>query len=129
MAVRIAGVYIPENKRIEYALTSIFGIGVSLASKIVEEQKIELGSKIKDLPENKINDLRNFIEKNYKIEGELKRYIGQNIKRLKDIRCYRGTRHIKRLPSRGQRTKTNTRTLRGNVRVTMGSGRKKAEKK
>lgn len=129
MTVRIAGVYIPENKRIEYALTSIYGIGVSLALKILKEQKIELGIKIKDLPENKINDIRNCIEKNYKVEGELKRYTGQNIKRLKDIKCYRGTRHIKRLPARGQRTKTNTRTLRGNVRVTMGSGRKKAEKK
>lgn len=129
MVVRIAGINIPENKRIEYALTAIYGVGLSLAQKILTSQKIALGIKIKDLQEDKINSLRTFIEKNFKIEGDLKREVSQNIKRLKDIRSYRGVRHIKRLPARGQRTKTNTRTLRGNVRVTMGSGKRKAEKK
>lgn len=129
MATRIAGINIPENKRIEYALTAIYGIGVSLAVQILKNQKIQTGIKMKDLAENEINNLRNYIEKNYKIEGDLKRAVAQNIKRLKDIKSYRGTRHIKRLPARGQRTRTNTRTLRGNVRTTMGSGRRKAEKK
>lgn len=129
MAVRIAGVNIPENKRIEYALTAIYGIGLSLALQILEKTEIKEGEKIKDLPEIKINNLRNLIEKNYKIEGDLKRHIAQNIKRLKDIKSYRGSRHIKRLPARGQRTKTNTRTLKGNIRVTMGSGKRKADKK
>lgn len=129
MAIRIAGVNIPENKRIEYALTAIYGIGLSLSVKILEKIEIKIGEQIKDLPEAKINNLRNLIEKNYKIEGDLKRQIAQNIKRLKDIKCYRGIRHLKRLPARGQRTRTNTRTLRGNVRVTMGSGKRKADKK
>lgn len=129
MAIRIAGVNIPENKRIEYALTAIYGVGLSLAIQILKKTEIKIGEKIKDLPETKINILRNLIEKNYKIEGDLKRQIAQNIKRLKDIKCYRGTRHLKRLPARGQRTRTNTRTLRGNVRVTMGSGKRKADKK
>jgi len=129
MATRIAGVNIPENKRIEYALTAVYGIGLSLSVQILKKTEIKIGEKIKDLPEAKINDLRNLIEKNYKIEGDLKRQVAQNIKRLKDIKCYRGTRHLKRLPSRGQRTRTNTRTLKGNVRVTMGSGKRKADKK
>jgi len=129
MSIRIAGTNIPENKRIEYALTAIYGIGVSLSRKILTDKKINFETRLKELSEEKINDIRNYIEKNFKIEGELKREISSNIKRLKDIRSYRGTRHIKRLPARGQRTKTNNRTLRGNVRVTMGSGKKKADKK
>lgn len=129
MAVRIAGTNVPGNKRIEYALTAIYGIGLSLSCRILKEQNIKPGEKLKDLPEHQINNLRNFIEKNFKIEGDLKRTVQQNIKRLKDIKSYRGSRHIKRLPARGQRTRTNTRTLRGNVRVTMGSGKRKAEKK
>ncbi len=129
MNVRIAGINIPENKRLEYALTSIYGIGISSAYKILEAQKISLGVKLKSLSEKQINDLRSFIEKNNKLEADLKREIFQNIKRLKDIQSYRGTRHIRKLPLRGQRTKTNSRTRRGNVRITMGSGKRKAEKK
>lgn len=127
--MRIAGRDIPLNKRLEYALTSIYGIGVSLSQQILKKQNIPFQKTIKDLSEQEINGLRDVIEKKYSVEGELKRSIAQNIKRLKDIQSYRGIRHIKKLPVRGQRTKTNNRTKRGNVRITMGSGRKKAEKK
>src|SRR3989339_19216 len=123
---RIAGVNIPENKRIEISLTYIYGIGNSLSKKILGELKIDLNKKAKDLTSKEVNDLKEFIEKNYKIEGDLRRQIMINIKRLKDIRAWRGMRHAKGLPVRGQRTKTNTRTVRGNVRKTMGSGRKPA---
>jgi len=121
---RIAGVNIPDNKRIKTALTYIYGIGDSLSEKILTEIKINSSKKAKDLTAQEINQLREIIEKNYKIEGDLRRQIMVNIKRLKDIGCWRGLRHIKGLPVRGQRTKTNTRTIRGNVRKTMGSGRK-----
>lgn len=121
---RIAGVNIPENKRIEIALTYIYGIGKPLAKKILRETSIDFNKKAKDLSQKEINDLKEFIEKKYKIEGDLRRQIMVNIKRLKDIGTWRGLRHTKKLPVRGQRTKTNTRTVRGNVRKTMGSGRK-----
>ena len=121
---RIAGVNIPENKRIEISLTYIYGIGRSLSKKILEELNIGLDKKAQDLTPKELNDLKELIEKNYKIEGDLRRQIMINIKRLKDIGAWRGTRHAKGLPVRGQRTKTNTRTVRGNVRKTMGSGRK-----
>lgn len=124
MAVRIAGVTLPQNKRIEIGLTYIFGIGRSLSGKILQELKINFDSKVKDLSDSEVNKLRQLIEKEYKVEGELKREILANIKRLKEIHSYRGDRHSKNLPVRGQRTKTNTRTVRGNVRKTMGSGRK-----
>ena len=121
---RIAGVNIPENKQIEVALTYIFGIGRSLSKRILEEAKIESEKKASELTSQEVSNLKDIIEKNYKIEGELKRERMMNIKRLKDIGSWRGLRHIKGLPVRGQRTKTNTRTIRGNVRKTMGSGRK-----
>lgn len=121
---RIAGVNIPENKQILIALTYIYGIGRSLAWKILNTLEIDWQKKAKDLTADEINRLKDFIEKNYKIEGELKRIVMMNIKRLKDIGCWRGLRHIKGLPVRGQRTRTNTRTVRGNVRKTVGSGRK-----
>ena len=123
---RIAGVNIPENKRIEISLTYIYGIGRSLSKKILEELNIGLDKKAQDLTPKELNDLKELIEKNYKIEGDLRRQVMINIKRLKDIGAWRGTRHAKGLPVRGQRTKTNTRTVRGNVRKTMGSGRKPA---
>lgn len=123
---RIAGVNIPENKRVEIALTYIHGIGRSLSKKILGQVKIDLNKKAKDLTSNEISGLKELIEKNYKIEGDLRRQVMINIKRLKDIGAWRGMRHIKKLPVRGQRTKTNTRTVRGNVRKTMGSGRKPA---
>ncbi len=121
---RIAGVNIPENKRIEIALTYVHGIGRVLSKKILQEVKIDINKKAAALTSKELNDLKEFIEKNYKIEGDLRRQIMLNIKRLKDIGAWRGIRHIKKLPVRGQRTKTNTRTVRGNVRKTMGSGRK-----
>jgi small subunit ribosomal protein S13 len=125
--MRISGITLP-NKRIEYALTAIYGIGISRAKTIVTEAKVEMGKKTDDLTADEENTLRRVIE-TFKIEGDLKREVSGNIKRLKDIGSYRGSRHARGLPSRGQRTKTNSRTRRGNVRKTMGSGRKKVEKK
>ena len=123
---RIAGVNIPENKRIEIALTYVYGIGRSLSKKILDELKIDINKKASVLTSKEVNDLKDYIEKNYKIEGDLRRQIMINVKRLKDIGSWRGLRHAKNLPVRGQRTKTNNRTVRGNVRKTMGSGRKPA---
>ena len=123
---RIAGVNIPEKKQILYALTYIFGIGKSLAGKILAETKISETKKASELTPQEISNLKDYIEKNFKIEGDLRRERMMNIKRLKDVGCWRGFRHIKGLPVRGQRTKTNTRTVRGNVRKTVGSGRKPA---
>jgi small subunit ribosomal protein S13 len=127
--LRIAGVTIPENKKIIVSLAYIYGIGQSLAGKIISNLKIDASKKISELTEEEANKLRDFIEKNYKIEGELKREIQSNIKRLKEIGSYRGSRHSRGLPVRGQRTKTNSRTRRGNVRKTVGSGRKKSSEK
>jgi small subunit ribosomal protein S13 len=121
---RIAGVEIPENKKIWIALTYIYGIGRSLSWKILREAKVNPELKAKDLKPEEVNRLKEIIEKNYKVEGDLRREKLMNIKRLKDIGCWRGIRHIKGLPVRGQRTRTNTRTVRGNVRKTVGSGRK-----
>jgi len=121
--VRIANVNIPDNKRIEVALTSIFGVGISRAKKVLETAKVDLDKRTKDLTEGEINRIRELIEKNYSIEGELKRETSSNIKRLKEIGSYRGSRHMKNLPCRGQKTKTNARTRKGKKK-TMGSGRK-----
>jgi len=126
--MRISGITIPNNKRLEIALTAIFGVGRNLAQKILDEQKILYSARADTLSSEQENNLRKRVEAE-KVEGELKRIIAGNIKRLKDIKSYRGSRHTKNLPSRGQRTKTNSRTRRGNVRKTMGSGRKKVEKK
>lgn len=125
--MRILGITIPDNKRIEIGLTVIFGIGRSRAHKILEEAKIDFGAKPKDLGVDEENAVRTAVEK-YRLEGDLRREVSGNIKRLKDIKAYRGTRHAKGLPSRGQRSKTNSRTRRGNVRRTMGTGRRKVEK-
>jgi small subunit ribosomal protein S13 len=129
MAVRIAGVSLPQNKKIGIALAYIFGIGPSLGKKILNEAQISFDIKTQDLKEEDVNKLRNIIEKNYRVEGELRRENLTNIKRLKEIGSYRGSRHAKNLPVRGQRTKTNSRTVRGNVRKTVGSGRKPATEK
>lgn len=126
---RIAGVNIPDNKIIEIALTYIYGIGRSSSKKILKEAKINPNAKANKLSNEEINHLREVVEKEFKVEGDLRRERMMNIKRLKDIGCYRGTRHSKGLPVRGQRSKTNTRTIRGNVRRTMGSGRRKAAEK
>ncbi len=126
---RIAGVSIPNEKRIEVSLTYIFGIGNTLSKKILESVKIDVNKRTKDLTEEEVSKLRNFIEKNFKVEGNLKQQVLLNIKRLKEIGAYRGIRHIRGLPVRGQRTKTNNRTRRGNTRKTAGSGRKKSSEK
>lgn len=129
MAVRIAGVTLPNDKRVEIGLTYIFGIGRSLANDILSQAKISPDIRVKDLSDDQANELRSLVEKKYRIEGDLKREIMGNIKRLKEIKSHRGTRHSRNLPVRGQRTKTNSRTIRGNVRKTMGSGRAKAAQK
>ncbi len=123
---RIAGVTLPSNKRVLIALTYVFGIGDTLAKRILETTGVDPDIRVKDLPDADINKLRDHIEKTMKVEGELRRDNLAQIKRLKEIGSYRGTRHAKSLPARGQRTKTNSRTTRGNVRKTMGSGRVKA---
>lgn len=127
--VRIAGINIPDNKRVEIALTYIYGIGRSTSQKILGELEIDPDTRTKDLNTTEANRLREAVEKKYRVEGELRHIVKTNIKRLKEIGCYRGVRHQKGLPVRGQRTKTNTRTVRGNVRKTMGSGRKKSSDK
>ena len=125
--MRITGITIPNEKRLEYGLTVLYGIGISAARKILKEAAVEPSKITKDLTEEEEARIRKIVEV-MKIEGNLKREISGNIKRLKDIKSYRGSRHIKRLPARGQRTKTNSRTVRGNVRKTMGSGRRSADK-
>jgi small subunit ribosomal protein S13 len=125
---RIAGVTLPPNKKTEFALCYIYGIGFVTAKKVLKESGVDGDIRIKDLTEEDVNKLRALIEKSYKVEGELRREVMSNVKRLKDIGSYRGSRHAKSLPARGQRTKTNNRTVRGNVRRTMGSGRTKLEK-
>jgi small subunit ribosomal protein S13 len=128
--IRIAGITIPDNKRIEIALSYIYGIGPFLSKKILEEAKIDPNIRTKNLTEAQADKLRVIIEGGkFTIEGDLRREKMMNIKRLKEIGCYRGIRHIKKLPVRGQNTKTNSRTVRGNVRKTMGSGRKKSAEK
>ncbi|MFZ2072773.1 MAG: 30S ribosomal protein S13 [Minisyncoccia bacterium] len=125
--MRILGITVPNEKRLEIGLTCLYGIGISTARKILDQVGIDHGKKAKDLTEAEENKIRAIVE-SMTIEGNLKREISGNIKRLKDIKTYRGTRHMKRLPARGQRTKTNSRTIRGNVRKTMASGRRKESK-
>ena len=126
--MRIAGVDIPNEKRLEVALTYIFGVGRTTSQKILAEVGLS-NKRTKEISSEEVKKIQDFITKNYRVEGNLKREIAANIKRLKEIKAYRGVRHARRLPVRGQRTKTNTRTIRGNVRVTMGSGRRKLDKK
>ncbi len=125
--MRIAGITIPENKRLEIALTVVYGIGRTRAITILNNLNIDSGKKVADLSADEEKDIRREVE-SFKIEGDLRRNKQINIKRLKDIKAYRGVRHLRNLPVRGQRTKTNSRTVRGNRRVTMGSGRRKTEK-
>jgi len=126
--MRISGVNLPDNKKAQIALTYLYGVGPTLATKILAATKVE-NKKAKDLNTDEISKIQSYIEKNFKIEGSLRQEIKQNIGRLKDIRSYKGTRHIKRLPVHGQRTKTNSRTIRGNVRKTAGSGKRKVDLK
>ena len=129
MAIRIAGVNIPDDKRIEISLTYIHGIGRSRSNQILDKIKIDGDIRANKLSAEQINTLRKEVEGSFTLEGELKRQKMMNIKRLKEISSYRGSRHSRGLPVRGQRTKTNTRTIRGNKRVTMGSGKRSVEKK
>lgn len=126
--MRILGITIPDNKRLEIALTALYGVGRSRALSILKKADIDSSKKASDLTVNQENDIRKIIE-SFRIEGDLKREVAANVKRHKDIKTYRGLRHMRHLPVRGQRTKTNSRTVRGNIRKTMGSGRKKEEKK
>jgi len=126
--VRLTGIEIPNEKRIEAALTYIFGIGPTLSKKILTQAKIDPDIRASKLKGEELERIRQVLSKDYKIEGDLKADISQNIKRLKEIGTYRGMRHSKNLPVRGQRTRTNARTKRGK-KVTVGSGRKKAAEK
>lgn len=123
---RILGINIPDNKRIGISLTYIYGIGPSLSAKILKEAHMEDSRKASDLSSEELNKLKEIIEKNYRIEGELRREIMMSVRRLHDIGSWRGMRHSRRLTVRGQRTRTNSRTVRGNVRKTVSSGRKPA---
>jgi len=125
--MRILGITVPNEKRLEIGLTVLFGIGIPRARKILEQVGLDRGKKAKDLTEEEENKIRTIVE-GITIEGNLKREVSANIKRLKDIKSYRGIRHMKRLPVNGQRTKTNSRTVRGNVRKTMASGKRKESK-
>ena len=126
--MRILGITIPDTKRLDIGLTVLYGVGRSRAKNILVRAKIDPSMKSKDLSVDQENEIRKIIE-SFKIEGDLKREVASNIKRHKDIKTYRGMRHTRRLTVRGQRTKNNSRTVRGNIRKTMGSGRKKEEKK
>ncbi len=121
---RIAGVTIPNEKRIVIALTYVYGVGGPTAKKILAQAGVDENIRSKDLTDDQVNSIRTLLEKNYRLEGDLRRDKLSNIKRLKEINAYRGTRHAKGLPARGQRTKSNSRTVRGNARKTMGSGRR-----
>lgn len=127
--IRLAGVTLPAKKRVLVALTYLYGIGSGRAVKILSAANITDNPRVSDLTETQANRLRELVEKQYKVEGDLKREVLLNIKRLKEISAYRGLRHSKNLPVRGQRTRTNSRTVRGNVRRTMGSGRRSAAEK
>ena len=121
---RIAGVDLPKEKRVEIGLTYIYGIGLSTSQKILATTGINPDTRIKDLTEDEVNEIRNYVNKNLMVEGDLRREIALNIKRLRDIKCYRGIRHAKGLPLRGQKTKTNARTRKG-PRKTVSRKKKK----
>ena len=127
--MRVAGVNIPDNKRLRIALRYIYGVGPTNAIQVLEASKIDAEKPAKDLTPEEVNKIQSYLEKHIKVEGELRQVLRQNINRLKDIKAYRGVRHMRRLPVRGQRTKTNSRTVRGNVRKTAGSGKRKVELK
>lgn len=129
MAIRIAGVTIPNDKRVEIALTYIYGIGKYKSGAVLKLAKVDPNTRVKDLTDEQANKIRDLVEKQNKVEGDLRRDVFANIKRLKEISSYRGSRHAKGLPTRGQRTKTNNRTVRGNVRKTATSGKKPAAQK
>ena len=125
---RLLGINIPDNKKILYSMTYLYGIGESSSEVILRSAGIDSNKLAKDLTVDELNKIQKIIEKSYKTEGDLRKEIGQNIKRLKEIGSWRGLRHSRKLPIHG-RSKTNSRTLRGNVRKTMGSGRKSSNEK
>lgn len=125
---RIAGIDLPNNKRVEIALTYIFGIGLTTSQKILGKTGVSPDTKVKDLTTEDVEKIRKVIETEHKVEGALKAEVNENIKRLKEIGCYRGTRHIKGLPCRGQRTKTNARTKKGPSRGSIALKKKAAKK-
>jgi small subunit ribosomal protein S13 len=127
--MRITGVNIPDNKQVRIALTYIYGVGDSLAKLILESTKVNPVKRAKDLTPEEVNKIQTLLERSYKVEGSLRQILKQNIQRLKDIQSWRGGRHARRLPVRGQTTKTNSRTVRGNVRKTAGSGKRKVDLK
>ncbi len=127
--MRLVGINIPDNKKVEIALTYIYGVGRHSALQILSAAKVTLGKRAKDLTPDEVNRLKDIMEKSYKIEGELRQIIRQNVGRLKEIGSFRGNRHARRLPVRGQTTRVNSRTVRGNVRKTVGSGKRKVDLK
>lgn len=127
--VRISGVSLPQQKRIDAALPYIYGVGWALSKKILAAVNIDPSKRTSELTEAEVGKIREYIEKNFSVEGALRQQISSNIKMKKEIGSYQGLRHIKGLPVRGQRTKTNSRTRRGNVRKTAGSGRAKSAEK
>ena len=126
---RIEGVDLPRNKRVEVALTYIFGIGLTRAHHILAATSVNPDIRVKDLSEAEVSSLRDFIGKSYKVEGDLRREVQMNIKRLIEIGCYRGLRHRRNLPSRGQRTRTNARTSKGPKKTVAGRGRRRSAAK
>jgi small subunit ribosomal protein S13 len=127
--MRLFGINIPDEKRLEASLLYIYGVGPTVAKRLLKETGLNASTRTKDLSTDEINKMRMWIEKNCIIEGELRQAIRKNIQRLKELQTYRGTRHMRHLPVRGQRTKTNSRTVRGNVRKTAGSGKRKVDLK
>mgnify|MGYP001595446036 CR=1 FL=1 len=127
--MRILGTNIPDNKRIETSLTYIYGIGRSSSRKVLISANINPDKKTNALTTDEVKKVQSITEKDYMVEGALRQFIKQNIQRLKELKTYRGVRHLRRLPVRGQRTKTNSRTVRGNVRQTAGSGKRKVDLK
>lgn len=127
--MRIFGVNIPDEKTVGISLMYIYGIGPAVVKKVLAETKIDPRKKTKELTAEEVNKIQSTVEKSFRVEGELRQYVKQNVQRLKDLKTYRGSRHVRRLPVRGQRTKTNSRTVRGNVRKTAGSGKRKVDLK
>jgi small subunit ribosomal protein S13 len=126
---RIAGVDLPRDKRVEVGLTYIYGIGRSRSNEVLKHADVDPDTRVKNLAESEISRVRDFISRNYVVEGDLRREVRQNIQRLIDIHCYRGIRHRRGLPVRGQRTKTNARTRKGPRKTVAGRGRRRGAKK
>ena len=125
---RIAGVDLPRDKRVEIALTYIYGIGLKSSQDILKQSEVNPGTRVKDLAEDEVARMREWVDRNYQVEGDLRREVQMNIKRLQEIQCYRGLRHRRNLPVRGQRTRTNARTKRGARKTVPGRRRARAKK-